>query len=234
MKTKSTSAAIAFALCALVYVAAAQPSPTPAAPAAPNADTVAAWVQTFYDQTRTVEARFEQHFWTRVYQRTQSSRGRLRIQRPGQLRFDYDVPAGKVVVSDSRQFLFFEPGEDGAPGQYVRNTVADAAATALGFLTGSSRITRDFRSVLRPRNASTPSGAMSLELRPRRADPRIVRVVLYVDSAAATRGVVRRIAIEDPDGNWNRFDFSGFQFNRPIEVGVFHFTPPASAREMTR
>src|SRR5512141_245614 len=64
----------------------------------PDAAQVASWVQTFYDQTTSLEADFQQFFWTRVYDRTDSSRGQLRIARPGRIRFDYSEPSHKIIV----------------------------------------------------------------------------------------------------------------------------------------
>ena len=216
----------------LAPAAHAQQQPAPQATAPVTAEVVAARVQTFYDQTRSVEARFEQHFWNRVYARTQSSRGQLLIQRPGRVRFNYDQPRGKVVVSTPTGFVFYEPNEDGTPGQFLRGPAADGASSALGFLSGTSRLDRDFRLSLRAPAAGQPADTDALELRPRRADPHYRRIVLYVDNRAASAGVVRRVAIEDPDGNWNRFDFSGFQFNRDVSASTFEYTPPAGAHEI--
>lgn len=210
-------------------------APAPAAqapaPAAPTAVLVAARVQAFYDQTRTVEARFQQHFWSRAYSRTQSSRGEMQIQRPGRIRFDYSQPSGKVIASNGSQFVFYEPTEDGA-GQYVRGS-QDGATAALGFLTGTARLDRDFRLALRGSTSGAPEHTDALELRPRRADPHFRRIVLYVDNQTDTLGVVRRVSIEDPEGNWNRFDFSDLRFNRDIDASRFEYTPPSGARELT-
>lgn len=197
-----------------------------------TAAVVAARVQTFYDQTTSVEASFGQHFWSRAYNRTQSSRGTLRASRPGRVRFDYATPAGKVVVSDRGSFLFYEPGENGGPGQYYRGDT-DAASTALGFLIGTARLERDFTYSLRTTSASTPANTDGLELRPRRPSPHFRRIVLYVDNRPASLGVVHRVAIEDPEGNWNRFDFSGMRFNGGVGDDVFHFTPPSGAHEIS-
>lgn len=198
-----------------------------------TAEVVAARVQAFYEQTRTVEARFQQHFWIRAYSRTQSSRGTIVIQRPGRIRFDYAQPQGKVVVSTPAGFVFFEPGEDGSPGQVMRGQT-DGASAALGFLTGTARLDRDFRLALRaPGGAAAPEHTDALELRPRRPDPHFRRVVLYVDNRPDTLGVVRRVSIEDPDGNWNRFDFSDLRFNRDVNASTFEYQPPSNAREIT-
>ncbi len=193
---------------------------------------VAARVQAFYEQTRTVQADFQQHFWIQAHGRTQSSRGALSIQRPGLIRFDYAEPRGKVVVSTPAGFIYYEPGEDGAPGQYTRGA-SEGASAALGFLTGTADLARDFRLSLRAPSAAAPAHTNALELRPRRPDPHFVRVVLYVDDRPDTLGVVRRVAIEDPDGNWNRFDFSNLRFNRELGASTFDFRPPQGAREIS-
>jgi outer membrane lipoprotein carrier protein len=172
----------------------AQDSPPTTSATPITAEIVAARVQRFYEQTRTVQARFQQHFWVRAHARTQSSRGTIVIQRPGRIRFDYAQPNGKVVVSTPAGFTYYEPGENGAPGQFMRGNV---------------------------------------ELRPRRPDPHYRRVVLYVSNTAGTEGVVLRVSIEDPDGNWNRFDFAGFQFDREVGASTFEFQPPSGARELS-
>lgn len=197
-----------------------------------TAEVVAARVQAFYEQTRTVEARFRQHFWVRAHSRTQSSRGTIVIQRPGRIRFDYAEPQGKVVVSTPAGFTYYEPGDDGAPGQFMRGAT-EGASSALGFLTGTANMARDFRFSLRAPGADAPANTDALELRPRRADPHYRRIVLYVSNEASSLGVVRRVAIEDPDGNWNRFDFSDLRFNRDVNASTFEFQPPSGAREMT-
>jgi outer membrane lipoprotein carrier protein len=210
----------------------AQDSPPTTSATPVTAEIVAARVQRFYEQTRTVQARFQQHFWVRAHARTQSSRGTIVIQRPGRIRFDYAQPNGKVVVSTPAGFTYYEPGENGAPGQFMRGNV-DGASAALGFLTGTADIARDFRISLRAVGSSPPPNTDALELRPRRPDPHYRRVVLYVSNAAGTEGVVLRVSIEDPDGNWNRFDFAGFQFDREVGASTFEFQPPSGARELS-
>ncbi|MFO0684672.1 MAG: outer membrane lipoprotein carrier protein LolA [Sandaracinus sp.] len=201
------------------------------APGHDDARTVASWVQSFYDSTTSVEADFQQFFWTRVYNRTDTSRGRLRISRPGRIRFDYSEPSGKVVVGSEGHFTYYEPGESGGAGQYYTGE-SDSTSRALGFLMGTSHLARDFRFEL-VTSSTAPEGTVCLELRPRAPDPHYRRVRLYVMARTGSIGVVQRVAIEDPDGNWNTFAFSGFHFNREVAAGTFDYTPPAGAREIT-
>lgn len=238
MRTRSVLrvAILAPALAALV-VATLGPTPSTAgAQQRPSASTVAAWVQTFYDQTQTMGARFTQRYRNRVYQRTDVSRGRVRFKKPGMMRFDYDDPNGKVVASDGQQLIVYEPPQQGQrAGQYYQQAISQSQLpSALSFLTGTGRLARDFTfRALDP--TSVQWGGQLLELRPRRPTPHYTRILLFVDdgrSHANLRGVVHRIVIIDQAGNTNRFDFEQQQFNETMADSVFRYRPPASARRI--
>ncbi|MCZ7687051.1 MAG: outer membrane lipoprotein carrier protein LolA [Sandaracinaceae bacterium] len=229
MKTTTMTLALcsAFAIAALPASGAmAQSEPQPV-----TAAHVAARVQSFYDQTRTIRTAFTQRHYDRTYQRTTRSRGVLTIARPGKLRFDYLGGDGKVVVSDGRELTVYEPGDDGGPGQYARSTMREDASSALGFLTGQARLDRDFRFRLvdaarfplgrpRPRADAPPAGAGYR------------RAYLFVDSSAGASGVVRRVIIQDHAGNVNQLDFARMQFNREVSASRFRFVPPRGARRI--
>ena len=91
-------------VCSLA-LAFAQPSTlTSAQPAAPSAESdarlVAATVQSFYEQTKDVSASFYQTYVNKLYQRTDRTSGRVVFKKPGKMRWDYDKPNGKVIVSN--------------------------------------------------------------------------------------------------------------------------------------
>ncbi len=200
----------------------------------PDAATVAAWVQTFYDQTQTMSARFVQRFVNREFQRTDTSRGQVRFRKPGMMRFDYDQPNGKIIVVDGRQLTAYDPPDEaGGRGQYYQQAMADAELpAALSFLTGTGRLETDFR--FRRLDASRlgyEEGEV-LELRPRRPSPHYTRVVLFVDDNAERRGIVHRVIIIDHANNRNRFDFLDQQLNRSVPESVFGWRPPANARRV--
>jgi outer membrane lipoprotein carrier protein len=198
---------------------------------APGAHPVAAQEQGVYAQSQSLEARFFQTYYHRAYRRYVRSSGRIRLAKPGRLRFDYARPNGKVVASDGESLVAYEPGEDGAPGQYAETQVSGALSTAFGFLMGTSRIERDYRVRLLSSSRYHTRDHV-LELRPRRADPRIRRVLLFVDSRPQLAGVIRRLRIDDHEGNRNKFELTRQRFDRPIPEARFAFTPPAGARRM--
>lgn len=198
----------------------------------PSAVTVAAWVQAFYDQTTSMNARFRQRYRNRVYSRTDQSQGRVRFRRAGMLRFDYDAPNGKIVVSDGTNLTVYEPpGPGDQRGQYFQQPMNDAELpAALGFMMGTGNLARDFRLRLIRRDMGF-SGQV-LELRSRRPNPHYSRILLFVDDNAQSRGVVHTIVIIDHSQNTNRFDFSNRQFNRGVPESAFNYRPPATARRI--
>lgn len=148
------------------------------------------------------------------------------------MRFDYDRPNGKVIVSDGNYFTAYEPGDDGEAGQFVKAPVGDSSLPrAFGFLTGQGRILDDYRVSLLDSAAYRWSGPV-LELRPRRADPQIRRVLLYVDGDSRRPGVVHRIRIDDHDGNRNKFEMRTMRFNRDFSASRFAYNPPRNAHRI--
>lgn len=198
----------------------------------PSAADVSVWAQSFLDGATSLETAFDQSSWVRAYGTSRTSRGRLRVARPGRLRIDYDRPANIVVVNGDSitNYEPFEPGE-GAVGQYDHFSSA-ALARELGFLTGTSRLDRDFTSSI-VTSTHAPEGTVCLELHPRAAGEAFTRLRLYVSTATETRGRVVQVAIEDPQGNWNTFRFRDMQVNADVAASVFDYTPPAGARERT-
>lgn len=194
---------------------------------------VAARVQSFYDQTTSVSAAFFQTYVNKLYQRTDRSKGRVVFKKPGKMRWNYDAPNGKVIVSDGAKLRVFEPGDASEPGQMIEQAISDSQLPqALSFLMGTGRLENDFTfRLLDAAREGFPNGDV-LELRPRADSPHYQRILFYVERDPRLRGLVRRVLIVDPNGNRNRFDFSAFEFNRAAPDEQFRFQPPAGTRRV--
>ncbi|MBX3249161.1 MAG: outer membrane lipoprotein carrier protein LolA [Myxococcales bacterium] len=198
---------------------------------------LAAIVQSFYDQTTTMEARFEQTQYTKVYDRTERASGRVVFKKPGKMRWDYAAPNGQVFVSDGQRLLVYQPPDEGEQqGQLIERQLSeDQLPLAFSFLTGTGRLDRDFR--LRLVDAARQDFAEGhvLELRPRRPTPHYDRVLFFVrlvGEGAQRAGVIQRVLILDSAGNRNRFDFSELRFNRDVPESRFDYRPPANTRRV--
>ncbi|MBN1652981.1 MAG: outer membrane lipoprotein carrier protein LolA [Deltaproteobacteria bacterium] len=198
-----------------------------------DARMVAALVQSFYDQTTSVSAEFFQTYVHVLYQRTDRSKGSVVFKRPGMMRWDYARPNGKVVLSDGRRLMVFEPADVGESGQMYEQKLEQAQLPqALAFLTGTGRLETSFTfRLLDSRREGFPKGYV-LELRPRSPSPHYERILFYVERDQRLKGLVRRVLIIDPNGNRNRFDFTKLRFNRQVNEGLFKWNPPPGTRRI--
>jgi outer membrane lipoprotein carrier protein len=192
---------------------------------------VANAVQAFYDQTKDVSATFYQTYVNKLYQRIDRSQGKVVFKKPGMMRWDYQQPNGKIIVSDGKTLLVYEPGEGGEAGQVVEAEIANSQLPqAMSFLMGTGRLSDNFTfRTLDPAREGFPTGDV-LELRPKQPTPQYDRILFYVERTPALRGLVRRLLIIDASGNRNRFDFSAFKFNSALPQAQFTWHPPPGTR----
>lgn len=208
----------------------------PRSPSQADAAVVAARVQTFYDQVQDMSARFCQTYRNKLYDRLDRSCGNVQFHKPGQMRWDYDAPSNKILVSDGNRIQIYEPGGQGTPGQVAEMPLARSELPqALSFLTGTGRMEEQF--TFRLLNAQREGFANGdvLELTPRRENPHFSRILFYVTRVqvgSATAGLVDRVLILDHAGNRNRFDFSNINYRARIDANVFRWTPPAGTRRI--
>jgi outer membrane lipoprotein carrier protein len=200
----------------------------------PEAQAIAAGVQAFYDQTSDVTASFFQTYVNKLYGRTDKSQGHVVFKKPGMMRWDYDQPNGKVIVSNGKKLLVYEPGDQsGEPGQVVeQNITAAQLPQAMAFLMGTGRLDQSF--TFRRLDAARegyPAGDV-LELRPKQPTPHYDRILFYVERTPALRGLVRRLLIIDASGNRNRFDFGDLKFNAGAAAKRFDWQPPKGTRHV--
>jgi outer membrane lipoprotein carrier protein len=191
-------------------------------------------VQSFYDQTKAVAARFHQTYFNRLYDRYDRSQGKVEFQKPGKMRWDYGAPNGKVIVSDGKRLVIYEPGDTpGDPGQVFERPISESELPqALSFLTGTGKLANDFTFRLLDAKEQGFVGGFVLELMPKKASPHFERILFYVDSSAKRLGLVHRVLILDGSGNRNRFDFDEMLFNRPTAAQTFQYEPPKNARRI--
>jgi outer membrane lipoprotein carrier protein len=211
----------------------AQAPATPAAASALSAPQLVAAVQAFYDQTRSIEAEFFQTYFNQLYQKYDRSNGTVKFAKPGRMRWDYAAPNGKVIVSDGKKLLIYEPGEDKEPGQVFERKIGDSElSNALAFLTGQGKLGDDFNTRLLDAASQGFSGGYVLELIPKKPSPHYERILFYVDGDAKRAGLVHRVLIVDSAGNRNRIDFKGVKFNRALDAKTFAWQPPKDARRL--
>jgi outer membrane lipoprotein carrier protein len=205
----------------------APPAPAPSPPPAtsgsagrPTADSVAAKVQTFYNQTTTFQATFQQVYKVKAYNQTKKSNGKVIFAKPGKMSWSYDTPNGNRVVSDGKTLKVYEKDNNQMFEQPVEKSQYPAA---LAFLMGQGDLTKSFNLKLLDAATLKFEGGYVLEGLPKEATPAYQKVIFFVDGPTSQ---VRRVIILDAQGNKNTFDFRSPRVNEPVPDETFQFTPP--------
>lgn len=188
--------------------------------APPNAATVVANVQAFYDKTSTFSSDFAQMYVVKAYNTTKTSSGHVVFLKPGKMDWTYNQPAGNRIVSDGSLLRVYEAGNKQMYEQGVNQSQYPAA---LAFLTGQGKLATLFNFQLLDGSQMQFPGGYVLVGDPIQPTAAYTKVLFYVDGATWQ---VRRVLILDGQGNRNRFDFSGAVINQPVAPTQFVFTPP--------
>ncbi len=203
-----------------------------------DAAAIVTLVQTFYDQTKTLQAEFEQTRYTRLYDRYDYAKGRVVFKKPGMMRWDYAQPNQQVFVSNGKKLLIYQPPEEGEKrGQMIERALDDdQLPSAFSFLTGGGDLDKDFEVRLLEHDNESFNDGYVLQLIPRKPTPNYEQLVFYVRALASNgkrAGVVQRVLIIDSAGNRNRFDFSKIKFNRDVSNKRFDYRPPKGTERVT-
>ena len=169
-------------------------------------------VQAYYERTKDFEARFVQTYTYASFGRSQTSRGTLRVKKPGKLRWDYLEPTPKTIVVNGPRLVQYEPDANQA---YVdEHFDATALSAAVTFLLGKGSLEKEFAL------SSTAPGR--LVLTPRQADGRVREVVLTVSEG----GQVTATRVVDGSGNVNELAFEGLKRNVGLKDDLFALELP--------
>jgi outer membrane lipoprotein carrier protein len=180
--------------------------------AAPEAPALAGKVQAYYEKTKDFAANFVQTYTYSAAGRSQTSRGTLRVKKPGKLRWDYLDPSKKTIVVNGARLVQYEPEENQA---YVdEHFDASAMSAAVTFLLGKGKLAREFE--------LSAEAANRLVLTPRKPDARVDRVVLTVTDS----GEVTDTRVVDGSGNVNEVEFQKLQRNVGLKDDVFDLELP--------
>jgi outer membrane lipoprotein carrier protein len=101
-------------------------------------------IEARYGRMRGLAAEFEQRY-SAPGVRERRERGRLVLQRPRRMRWEYDPKPGKLFIVNGRDVWFYVPADREATRADLSN-VSDARFPFL-FLLGQTNLRREFRSV---------------------------------------------------------------------------------------
>lgn len=190
-----------------------------ASPGELDAGAVAAALDRWLRGTRDLECRFEQRLVSGALGAAGTESGRLRLLRPGRMRWDYRKPEAKVAILEGNRTLVYLPSDR----QLLRGTLSAEGSLLASLLGGDGRTLDRFVASLEGTPAVDGEEAYRLRLVPREREGSFESVTLHVrpsDFAVAGADVL------DAAGNLVEYRFSALRRNRGLPAAAFRFEPP--------
>ncbi len=169
-----------------------------------------------YGRMRGLAAEFEQTY-SAPGMRARRERGRLVLQRPRRMRWEYDPKPGKLFIVNGRDVWLYVAADREATHADLNN-VADARFPFL-FLLGQTNLKRDFRSITL---AGTSAETRTLRLVPRAASAGLSEIFLEV----YPDGRILKVRLVDTAGAVSEVALTNVRENFIAPPDAFEFRPP--------
>ena len=214
-------------------------SPTPAQPlqVANNTTTASATalsakdimgrVQRFYKDAKHLTAKFEQRYVNTTVGKTTRHQGRMWIQKPGKMRWEYHMKkrgkakVRKSMVSDGSTLWVVEHDLKQVTKKNIKSEVHPVA---ISFLFGKGDLSREFKGHLASKRKFAKGKDFELVLEPHKPTAQYRRLILVVD---ATNFRVKQSIVTEPSGRRNHFFFYEPNTKTPVKASYFVVNPKA-------
>ncbi|MGH9476919.1 MAG: LolA family protein [Terriglobales bacterium] len=177
-----------------------------------------------YNSIQRWEANFTQSFTSGLQTRTES--GRLYLQKPGRMRWDYTDPIHKLFLVAGNRVWQYASG-DGQATVIQVNQLRDLR-TPLRFLLGHTNLEKELDDLSYSGLLPWQKGDTVLHGVPRQEVAAAGWRELFIEFTPQYR--INRLLIVGLDGSQNDIRFSAIRVNLPLPKDIFKFTPPPGVR----
>jgi|GEM_PF-230035 len=186
------------------------------APSQSEFDRILDGLQAYYRQQKDLKADFVQTYTYVKMGRKKVSTGRVFFKTPHRMRFDYQTPARKLIISDGQTLWIYEPDQFQA---FRRNLKGSQLPVAMTFMSGQGDLRAEFTGQIISQN----NESAIIELVPRKNEGDYQSLRLDID---AQTFAVRSSTVVDPVGNLNEIRFKNLQANTNLPEAGFRFQVP--------
>lgn len=175
-------------------------------------------VERHYNSVRTLHVEFEESIaGPGRPKRTES--GELYLRKPGKMRWDYKVPAGKLFVSDGKDVYYYTPAAKRA--EKIRLSETEDMRAPLAFLLGRLDFEKDFTGFTMKTEGSQTviSATPASDKMPYK----------QIEFAVSPQREIKRLVVTGQDAALLTFHFSNEQMNPPVDDKLFQFVLPDGA-----
>ncbi len=182
----------------------------------PGPDSVVQGLQSWLDGTESLQGRFEQTMISGALGSGLVESGRMYVERPGRMRWDYLKPERKVALLDGGLTSLYLEEEQ----EMIEGRLEDESELLPELLAGQGRIAERFTASLLD---SAVEGVYRLRLVPRGEGEPFAEVVLTLSAA---QFAIEAAEVLDAAGNRMIYRFTDLRRNRGLPKGIFLFEPP--------
>jgi len=176
-------------------------------------------LQTSYQTVQTIRATFHQVYHSARFEEKKAN-GMLTILKPGQMRWDYKDPKGKVLVSNGKETILYDPQDRQA--NVSKHANKTQIPIALSFLWGDVKLNELF--TCKEEKSSKKKDSVWISCLPKEEIPNLQKVKLQV----STKGpiVVTATRVYDQIGGENEIRFTNIELNPKVSKKTFQFKIP--------
>ena len=184
-------------------------------------------VETRYNRVKTLQVLFHEEYTPPgpgggPARRAES--GRLILQKPGRMRWDYSQPPGKLFISDGKFMWLYTPaGSSGPPrAEKMKLQESDDMRAPLAFLLGKLNFEKEFRNL-----QARPEGAAGTRIT---AEPKSDTLPYSaVEFVVTGENRIREVKVTGFDNSTLDFTFDEERLDPPLQGKLFQFQAPPGA-----
>jgi outer membrane lipoprotein carrier protein len=173
-------------------------------------------VEDRYNRTQTLQVAFAETYTNHGRKHTEN--GELFLRKPGRMRWEYKIPAGKIFGSDGKFLYSFLPDKNLFEKASMKG--AEDMRAPLAFLLGKLQFDKEFSKY---RTGPDGRGSTFITGTPKSDKLPYSEVTFLIDPDYT----IRWLNVRGVDGSQLDFAFSAEKRNTPIAESMFKFAPPA-------
>jgi outer membrane lipoprotein carrier protein len=190
-------------------------------------DAVVARVQSRYERTTRLQARFRQETRVPGFDQVQTGEGQVSILKPGMMRWDYTKPERQTIIANGDTLWIYLPEDRQVIRDHINHSLG--TRTPALFLAGQARLTELFTVVGMSIQGPGEGGLLQLELTPKGETLPYTQVYLGIDPSSY---LVKLVRVIDAVGNMTAMWFSDIDTEAAVAPSLFQFQDPPGVEVM--
>lgn len=191
---------------------------TPATFADASLDRMLKGIEDHYNHAKTLQVLFTEEYTAEGRSRRPES-GLLILRKPGRMRWDYSIPAGKLFVSDGKTVYLYSP--DAHRVERAPLKASEDMRAPLAFLLGKLDFSREFKSF-----QTKSEGPDTLVVALANSDKLPYQ---KVEMLVSPNFEIHRLVVTGTDQSVLTFTFAGEKVNPRVDDATFRFRMPPGA-----